>query len=68
MSSVTVEGCAHLANADGFNFIIFEKERAPPSAVWDASESHWVAENKGISPDIEIENDPELIRQGHDLN
>jgi C-terminal processing protease CtpA/Prc len=36
--------------------------------VWDASESHWIAENKGISPDIEIENDPELIRQGHDLN
>jgi tricorn protease len=39
---------------------------APSSAVWDPEESQWIAENKGISPDLEIEHDPELVRQGHD--
>jgi tricorn protease len=39
---------------------------APSSAVWDPAESQWIAENKGISPDIEIEHDPELVRQGRD--
>jgi tricorn protease len=34
--------------------------------VWDPAESQWIAENKGISPDIEIEHDPELVRQGRD--
>jgi tricorn protease len=39
---------------------------APSSAVWDPAESRWIAENHGIMPDIEIEHDPELVRQGHD--
>jgi tricorn protease len=39
---------------------------APSSGVWDPAESKWIAENVGISPDIEIEHDPELVRQGHD--
>jgi tricorn protease len=39
---------------------------APSSAVWDPVESQWIAENNGITPDIEIEHDPELVRQGHD--
>ncbi len=39
---------------------------APSSAVWDPEESQWIAENKGISPDIEVEHDPELVRQGRD--
>ena len=39
---------------------------APSSAVWDPAESQWIAENVGISPDIEVEHDPELVRQGHD--
>jgi tricorn protease len=39
---------------------------APSSAVWDPAESRWIAENMGISPDIEVENDPEVVRQGHD--
>ena len=39
---------------------------APSSGVWDPSESQWIAENKGITPDIEVENDPEVVRQGHD--
>ncbi len=39
---------------------------APSSGVWDPAESRWIAENVGISPDIEVEHDPELVRQGHD--
>jgi tricorn protease len=39
---------------------------APSSAVWNPAESKWIAENVGISPDIEVEHDPQLIRQGHD--
>ena len=26
----------------------------------------WEVENHGIAPDIEVEQDPELVRQGHD--
>jgi tricorn protease len=39
---------------------------APSSAVWDPAEGRWIAENGGIAPDIEVEHDPELVRQGHD--
>ena len=39
---------------------------APSSAVWDPAESKWIAENVGITPDIEVELDPQLVRQGHD--
>jgi tricorn protease len=39
---------------------------APSSAVWDPAESKWIAENAGIVPDIEVEHDPELVRQGRD--
>jgi tricorn protease len=39
---------------------------APSSGVWDPVESRWIAENVGISPDIEVEHDPELVRQGRD--
>ena len=39
---------------------------APSSAVWDPAESKWIAENVGISPDIEVEHDPQLVRQGRD--
>jgi tricorn protease len=39
---------------------------APSSAVWDPAESRWIAENMGIAPDIEVEHDPEIVRQGHD--
>lgn len=39
---------------------------APSSAVWDTAESKWIAENAGIAPDIEVEHDPQLVRQGHD--
>jgi tricorn protease len=39
---------------------------APSSAVWDPATSKWIAENVGIEPDITVENEPELVRQGRD--
>ncbi len=38
---------------------------APSSGVWGPN-SQWDAENVGVPPDIEVENDPELVRQGKD--
>ncbi|HXW07383.1 MAG TPA: PDZ domain-containing protein [Vicinamibacterales bacterium] len=38
---------------------------APSSAVW-GPEGQWDAENVGIAPDIEVEHDPALVRQGKD--
>ena len=38
---------------------------APSSAVWGPA-GEWDAENVGIPPDIEIEHDPALVRQGKD--
>ena len=39
---------------------------SPSSAVWDPSTSQWIAENVGVEPDVEVENEPELWRQGRD--
>ena len=40
---------------------------SPPSVgFWDPARGEWVAENVGIAPDIEIEQDPKAVRQGHD--
>jgi tricorn protease len=39
---------------------------SPSSAVWDPSQSKWIAENVGIEPDVEVEHDPEAVRQGKD--
>jgi tricorn protease len=38
---------------------------APSLAVWNPK-GDWEVENRGISPDIEVDQDPELVRQGHD--
>ena len=38
---------------------------APSSAVW-SPDGHWIAENIGVIPDVEVEHDPELVRQGKD--
>jgi tricorn protease len=38
---------------------------APSSGVW-SPDGHWIAENVGVSPDIEVELDPALVRQGKD--
>ncbi len=39
---------------------------APAVGFWDPDTREWVAENTGISPDIEVEQDPKLIREGKD--
>jgi len=39
---------------------------SPSSAVFDPATSQWIAENIGVAPDIEVEQDPELVRQGKD--
>ncbi|PYV09184.1 MAG: protease [Acidobacteria bacterium] len=38
---------------------------APSSGVW-GPEGQWDAENVGVPPDVEVEHDPELVRQGKD--
>jgi tricorn protease len=38
---------------------------APSSGVW-SPDGHWIAENVGVSPDVEVELDPALVRQGRD--
>jgi len=38
---------------------------APSSGVWSPG-GYWIAENIGVSPDVEIELDPELVRKGLD--
>jgi tricorn protease len=38
---------------------------APSSGVWSPKDG-WIAENIGIAPDIEVEQDPALVRQGKD--
>ncbi len=39
---------------------------APSIGVWNAQTSQWEIENNGIAPDIEVELDPEVVRQGKD--
>jgi tricorn protease len=38
---------------------------APSSAVW-SPDGNWIAENIGVSPDVEVELDPALVRRGKD--
>ena len=38
---------------------------APSSGVW-SPDGHWIAENVGVIPDVEVELDPQLVRQGKD--
>jgi tricorn protease len=38
---------------------------APSSGVWNPN-GEWEVENHGITPDIEVDMDPELVRAGHD--
>jgi len=39
---------------------------APAVGFWDAEKSEWVAENTGIAPDYEVEQDPKAMREGRD--
>jgi len=38
---------------------------APSSGVW-SPDGNWIAENIGVIPDVEVELDPALVRQGKD--
>jgi len=38
---------------------------APDAALWSES-GEWVGENKGIAPDVEVDQDPAAVRAGHD--
>ena len=38
---------------------------APSLGFW-SPDGQWEVENRGIAPDIEVEQDPEAVRQGHD--
>jgi tricorn protease len=38
---------------------------APRGAIYGL-QGEWEVENRGIAPDIEVEMDPALVRQGHD--
>jgi len=38
---------------------------APRGGLYSA-EGKWEIENLGVAPDVEVEQDPELVRQGHD--
>lgn len=39
---------------------------APSIGVWNTTTGQWEVENVGIAPDLEVEHDPELVRQGKD--
>jgi tricorn protease len=38
---------------------------APDAGIWSES-GEWVAENTGVAPDIEVAQDPAVVRKGHD--
>jgi tricorn protease len=38
---------------------------APPVGIWAENEG-WIAENKGVAPDIEVDQDPAAVRAGRD--
>jgi len=39
---------------------------APSSGIYNPLTGEWEVENIGVAPDIEVEQDPALVRQGHD--
>jgi C-terminal processing protease CtpA/Prc len=39
---------------------------APSSGIYNPLTGEWEVENAGVAPDIEVEQDPALVRQGHD--
>jgi tricorn protease len=39
---------------------------APSSGIYNPITGEWEVENIGVPPDIEVEQDPALVRQGHD--
>ena len=39
---------------------------SPNIAVWNTDNGQYDVENRGVAPDIEVDLDPALVRQGHD--
>jgi tricorn protease len=39
---------------------------APRLAFWNPEAGAWEVENRGVAPDIEVDLDPEAVREGHD--
>jgi tricorn protease len=39
---------------------------APASGIYNPLSGEWEVENIGVAPDIEVEQDPALVRKGHD--
>jgi tricorn protease len=51
----------------GWPFLMDGGVVTPPSVgFWDPDTGTWVAENTGITPDIEVEQDPKAMREGRD--
>ena len=39
---------------------------APSSGIYNPFTGAWEVENIGVAPDVEVEQDPALVRAGHD--
>ena len=39
---------------------------APDFAIWNPDDGQFDIENHGIAPDLVVEQDPKLVREGHD--
>ena len=50
----------------GFNVIDGGRISSPDDAIYDPAKGEWGIENEGTAPDIEVELDPALWRQGRD--
>jgi tricorn protease len=50
----------------GFNLIDGGRISSPDDAIYDPASGQWVIENEGTAPDIDVEYDPYLWRQGRD--
>jgi tricorn protease len=55
-----------MISAFGIALIDGGSVRAPDDAMFGAESGDWVIENEGVTPDIEVELDPYLWRQGRD--
>ncbi len=55
---VGIQGNAPLVDGGGFT--------APSFGIYDAVRQEWIAENKGVDPDIEVDARPDLIALGQD--
>ena len=56
---------AQVSYADPTNTLSYQVT-APASGIYNTLSGQWEVENIGIAPDIEVEQDPALVRHGHD--